>query len=159
MADEPTRTARCANCGEAVGEGQGICTNCGAGWVAIWPPAVIAEPPEAGPARTSLLTGRAWLDEGLGWALACVIFNGLGNLFVFIYQMYSYHLTSPNFTPTDWRDVLLWLLYGAVFTTATGGVYLLLRRLFPNMGRNFGRGLLVLAGLAFAVILWLKLFP
>jgi len=156
---EPSPARPCPHCGGAVTEAQSICPDCGAGPFAVWPPPITAEPPEAKPARIRLLTGKVWLDEVLGWGLACVILCGLGKLFVFVYQVYSYHLNSYNFTHTDWRDALLWMVYGVTSVAATGGVCLLLRRLFPDMGRNFGWGLLVSGGAALVVISCLQLFP
>ena len=159
MPDELPRTAPCPHCGAATEGTWGVCANCDAELTAVWPPAVAAEPPEARPAQRGLLTGTSRLDNTIGEGLAWVILICLGKLFVFVYQIYSYHLISLGFTGADWRDVLLWLSYATLSVAATGGVYLLTRRSLPDMGRGFGLGLLILGGLAFAAILWLELFP
>lgn len=156
---KPVQTTPCPHCGAGREEAQSVCANCGAFLGSVWPPAVTAGPPEAGPARVRLLTGRVGLDDALGWGLANITLYGLGRLFVFVYEVYSYHLNSCNFTHADWRDALLWRLHGLTSVAATGGVYLLLRRLFPVMGRHFGWGLLASGGAAFAIISCLRLFP
>jgi hypothetical protein len=164
MTDEPSRMTPCPRCGEPVPPAAKLCPHCGADGDRVWPPPVVAGPPEEAPARARLLTGRKGVDEFLGWWLAVAVYYVLGQALLFVryvrlFEVASFPPSSPGSAPVNSQDIGLWLAFGVVALGATGGAYLTLHRLLPWVGRGFGQGLVLAVGMTLTLVTGLKLFP